>query len=60
MALGSGFSSNLVVFGSLAGIIVVQAAGAHGIRISLGEFSRAGALATVPCIVLAAGWILLL
>jgi len=60
MALGSGFSSNLVLFGSLAGIIVVQAAGAHGIRISFWEFSRAGILATVPCLALAAAWVLLL
>jgi len=49
-----------VVFGSLAGIIVVQAAGAHGIRISFSEFTRAGALVTLLCLALAAGWILLL
>jgi Na+/H+ antiporter NhaD/arsenite permease-like protein len=60
MALGSGFSSNLFVFGSLAGIIVVQAAGEHGIRIGFGEFTRAGLAATIPCLVLAAAWVMLL
>ncbi len=60
MALGSGFSSNFVVFGSLAGIIVVQAAGQHGIRIPFSEFTRAGAATTVLCLGLAAAWIALL
>jgi hypothetical protein len=37
--LGAGFSSNFVVFGSLAGIIVVEAAGRQGIWISFEEFA---------------------
>jgi Na+/H+ antiporter NhaD/arsenite permease-like protein len=60
MALGSGFSSNLFVFGSLAGIIVVEAAARHGVAISFGEFSRAGLAVTIPCLLLAAAWIALL
>ncbi|MCP6237347.1 transporter, partial [Klebsiella pneumoniae] len=42
LALGTGFSSNMVVFGSLAGIIVVEQARAHGVRIGFAEFARAG------------------
>jgi Na+/H+ antiporter NhaD/arsenite permease-like protein len=57
MALGTGFASNLIIFSSLAGIIVVEVAQRHGIRISFGEFSRAGALVSLACLALAAGWI---
>ncbi len=60
LALGTGFSSNLIVFGSLAGIIVVEQAAACGIKISFGEFARAGVPVTLACVVLAIGWILLL
>jgi Na+/H+ antiporter NhaD/arsenite permease-like protein len=57
LALGTGFSSNLVVFGSLAGIIVVEAAARQGIRISFGEFSRAGAGVALITMAVAAAWI---
>ena len=57
LALGTGFSSNLIVFGSLAGIIVVEQAAACGVRISFGEFARAGVPATIACMALAALWI---
>ncbi|WP_454916070.1 SLC13 family permease [Xanthobacter sediminis] len=60
LALGTGFSSNLLVFGSLAGIIVVEQAAACGVRISFGEFSRAGVPVTLACMALALGWIVLL
>jgi Na+/H+ antiporter NhaD/arsenite permease-like protein len=60
LALGTGFSSNLVVFGSLAGIIVVEQAARQGVRISFGEFARAGVPAAVACLALAAAWIALL
>lgn len=59
LVLGSGFSSNIFVFGSLAGIIVVEQAAACGVKISFGEFSRAGVPVTILCMALAAGWILL-
>ena len=58
LALGTGFSSNLIVFGSLAGIIVVEQAAASGVKISFGEFARAGVPVTVACMVMAAGWIM--
>ncbi|TCK30270.1 YbiR family transporter [Ancylobacter aquaticus] len=60
LALGTGFSSNLIVFGSLAGIIVVEQAAACGVRISFGEFARAGVPVTLACMAMAAGWILLI
>ncbi len=58
LALGTGFSSNLIIFGSLAGIIVVEQAAACGIKISFGEFARAGIPVTVASMLMAAGWIL--
>lgn len=60
LVLGTGFSSNLIVFGSLAGIIVVEQAATCGVKISFGEFARAGVPVTMACMVLAAGWILML
>ena len=57
LALGTGFSSSLVVFGSLAGIIVVEQAAAHGVKIGFWEFSRSGVVAAIACMALAAGWI---
>ena len=57
LALGTGFSSNLIVFGSLAGIIVVEQAAACRVRISFGEFARAGVPVTIACMALAALWI---
>ncbi|SCW68880.1 SLC13 family permease [Ancylobacter rudongensis] len=60
LALGTGFSSNLIVFGSLAGIIVVEQAAACGVKISFGEFARAGVPVTLACMAMAAGWIVLI
>lgn len=60
MALGTGFASNLIIFSSLAGIIVVEVARRSGIEISFGEFSRAGALVCLACLALAVGWLHLL
>ncbi|MGR7997264.1 MULTISPECIES: ArsB/NhaD family transporter [unclassified Xanthobacter] len=60
LGLGIGLSSNLIVFGSLAGIIVVEQAAACGVKISFSEFSRAGVPVTVASMILAAGWILLM
>ena len=60
LALGTGFSSNLIVFGSLAGIIVVEAAAKYGVKISFGEFCRAGVPVGLACMVIAVAWIALL
>lgn len=59
-ALGTGFSSNLVVFGSLAGIIVVEQAAARGVTITTGEFCRAGVPVALACLAMGLVWILLI
>lgn len=58
LALGSGFSSNLFVFGSLAGIIVVEQAKIYGVKISFMEFTRSGSITALVCMLLSSGWIL--
>jgi Na+/H+ antiporter NhaD/arsenite permease-like protein len=55
MALASGLSSNLIVVGSLANIIVVDAANQRGMNISFWEFARSGV--PVALIALALAWI---
>jgi len=60
LALGTGFASNLIIFGSLAGIIVVEQAARRGVKISFGEFARAGVPVVVACMAVAAGWIAML
>lgn len=59
LVLGSGFSSNLFVFGSLAGIIVVEQAAAYGVKISFSEFAKSGGIVALLCMLLASAWILL-
>lgn len=60
LALSTGFSSNLIIFGSLAGIIVVEQAASRGVTISMREFCRAGVPVATACILLALVWIKLL
>lgn len=60
MALGTALASNVVVFGSLAGIIVVEQAAKRGAPVSLAEFSRAGVPVSLISMLIAAGWLLLL
>lgn len=60
IALGTGFSSNMVIFGSLAGIIVAEQGRVHGVAISFMEFTRAGLPVALLCLILAVGWILYL
>lgn len=57
MALGTGFSSNLLVFGSLAGIIVVEQASLQGVKISFWEFSRAGIPVALASLSIASLWL---
>lgn len=58
LVLGSGFSSNLFVFGSLAGIIVVEQAAAYGVKITFSEFAKSGGIVAALCMLLATAWIL--
>lgn len=57
IVLGTSFSSNAIVFGSLAGIIAVEQARAHGVAISFMEFLRAGLPVTLISLLLAIGWL---
>jgi len=57
LALGTGFSSNMVIFGSLAGIVVVEQSKACGVTISFMDFAKAGLPVALVCIALAAFWI---
>ncbi|MBL8905652.1 MAG: DUF1646 family protein [Rhizobiales bacterium] len=60
LALGTGFSCNLILFGSLAGIIVVEEARVRGVRISFAEFARSGVPVALACMALAVAWLLLI
>ena len=60
MAIASGLSSNLIVIGSLASIIVVDAASRRGVRISFWDFARTGVPVTILSMLVAAGWLWLL
>lgn len=60
LTLGSGFSSNLFVFGSLAGIIVVEQAANCGVKISFAEFTRSGGIVAAACMLMAMGWLMLI
>ena len=57
IVLGTNFSSNAVVFGSLAGIIVTEEGSRRGITIDFAEFAKAGVPTSILCLLLAAGWI---
>jgi Na+/H+ antiporter NhaD/arsenite permease-like protein len=55
MALASGLSSNLILIGSLANIIVVDAANARGLNVSFWEFAKSGV--PIALITLLIAWI---
>lgn len=57
LSLGSGFPSNIFVFGSLAGIIVVEQAKIYGVKISFLEFTRSGGITALVCMLLSSLWI---
>ena len=60
MALSAGLSSNLIIVGSIANIIVVDAAGRRGIKISFAEHAKTGVPITIVSLLIAAGWLWLL
>ena len=60
LALGTGLASNVVVFGSLAGIIAAEEAGKAGAPISLSEFSIAGLPVSLATMAIAAAWLVVL
>lgn len=57
IALGTGFSSSAVIFGSLVGIIVAEECRKRSIPLSFAEFARAGLPTSILCLAMAAGWI---
>ncbi|MBB3772721.1 Na+/H+ antiporter NhaD/arsenite permease-like protein [Angulomicrobium tetraedrale] len=57
IALGTGFSSSAVIFGSLVGIIVAEECRKRGIALSFAEFARAGLPTSIICLLMAAVWI---
>lgn len=57
MAIASGLSSNLIVIGSLANIIVVDAAASKGLKISFWEFAKAGIPVSIISMIIGAGWV---
>ena len=60
LALGTGFSSNLIIFGSLAGIIIVEQSARAGVTISFKEFALAGVPVGLACLLMSALWIMML
>lgn len=57
IALGTGFSSSAVIFGSLVGIIVAEECRKRGISLSFTEFARAGVPTSIICLLMATAWI---
>jgi Na+/H+ antiporter NhaD/arsenite permease-like protein len=57
LAVASGLSSNFIVIGSLASIIVVDEAARAGLRISFWDFARTGIPVTLSSMIFAAGWL---
>lgn len=57
IALASGLSSNLIIIGSLANIIVVDAANAKGFNISFWEFAKAGIPIALTTLLIAWVWV---
>jgi Na+/H+ antiporter NhaD/arsenite permease-like protein len=57
IALGTGFSSNAVLFGSLAGIIVAEEGRKRGVSITFMEFAKAGVPIAVLTLIGAGAWV---
>lgn len=57
LALGTGFSSNMVIFGSLAGIVVVEQSKRCGVQISFMDYAKAGVPVSFTCLFLSAFWV---
>lgn len=60
LALASTLAGNLLIVGSIANIIVVEAAAQHGIRIDWRRHARVGVPVTLATLAVAAMWLFLL
>ncbi|EKT53438.1 SLC13 family permease [Providencia sneebia] len=59
LIFGACFSSNIFIFGSIAGIIAVDQSAAHGVKISFWEFTKSGGVISIICMSVATVAILL-
>jgi len=57
LAMASTLAGNLTLLGSVANLIVAESAGSRGVRLTLGEYTRAGALITLLTLALGALWL---
>jgi Na+/H+ antiporter NhaD/arsenite permease-like protein len=57
MALASGLASNLIIIGSLANIIVVDAANGRGLRVSFLDFAKVGVPVALLTLAVAYAWV---
>lgn len=57
IALGTGFSSSVVIFGSLVGIVVAEECRKRDIALGFAEFARAGLPTSILCLLMTAVWI---
>jgi Na+/H+ antiporter NhaD/arsenite permease-like protein len=55
LALATTFAGNLTLLGSVANLIVAESAARRGVRLSFGEFLRAGVPITLLTLVV--GWV---
>ncbi|HEY5719513.1 MAG TPA: anion transporter [Gammaproteobacteria bacterium] len=60
LALASTLAGNLLLVGSIANLIVADAAARHGVRLGWAEHARSGVPVTLLTLALAAGWLGLL
>ncbi len=60
IAIASGLSSNMVIVGSLANIIVVDAAAGRGLKISFWDFAKVGVPVSIISMIVGALWVVLI
>ena len=60
LALSSTLAGNLIVVGSIANILVIEQARAHGVTITTREHARVGVPITLGTLAIAAGWLWML
>ena len=59
LSLATTYAGNLLTIGSMANLIVIEQARLHGVRISFGEYARAGIVVTAVNVAVLFGWIYL-
>lgn len=60
LAVASTFAGNLLIIGSIANLIVVEQAGAMGVRLSFGEHARIGIPVTLVSLLILVAWLSLI